>query len=51
MLGLPPLGIEVFNVEPVPGDEFTAVRDWAAKLKVLIYTSQGRIRDLSVPCW
>ena len=50
LLGMGPLGIQVSNVEPVPGDEFTAVRDWAAHLKLLLYTPQGRVRDVSLSC-
>jgi len=51
LAGMEPLGIQVTNVRPLGRDQFAAVRDWAARLRILVYTQQGRIRDRGISCW
>ncbi len=56
LAGLPQLGVQLTNVQPVvrfldqqvvPEYEYLAVRDWAARIVLLDYGSEGRIRDLA----
>jgi 5'-nucleotidase/UDP-sugar diphosphatase len=49
VMGLPLLGVDVANLVDTGDNEFLAVRDYVARLGVVAYAPQGRIRDRSVP--
>jgi 5'-nucleotidase len=48
--GLPLLGVKVVRQEALAENEFLTVRDFVQPLRVLAYTSQGRIVDEGTPC-
>ena len=45
---LPMMGIQFTDLQLLPDLEYNVLKDYVQRLHVLLYTSQGRIRDVAV---